>query len=336
MVDVAVIRTFPEKSSTSSHLLSTLSKPLQKVSRRHRGVALCLTAAVGAGLSAVFAAEARDGGVGVASMLTLRFAIAAVVLWTIVAVRRPALPAKRTVLACLLLGAGGYALQAGLYFSALTKMDAATVSLLLYVYPALVVLFAVMTKRERMHTRKGLALTCSAVGLTLLLRSGATAGTLVPVGVALGLGSALMWALYVTFAELLPKQLDGYATAALVCTGAATSLGLFSASTGQLHVPNGHALVWIALLAIVATVMTTVCLLAGVRLVGASSAALVSCIEPVVTALSTVAMFGASLSPGQMMGGATVLASVLVLELRLPKRSPAMSGDGFPAEELAA
>src|SRR5437879_670441 len=97
-----------------------------------RGVALCVVSAVGFGLMAIFAKEAYRGGAGVPTLLALRFTLAAAAFWAIVAVRRPARPERRTILAGLGLGAVGYALQAGAYFAALTRIDASLTSLLLY------------------------------------------------------------------------------------------------------------------------------------------------------------------------------------------------------------
>lgn len=55
------------------------------------------------------------------------------------------------------------------------------------------------------------------------------------------------------------------------------------------------------------------CFLGGLRLVGASTAAILSCVEPVVTAGSAVLVFGEHLNAGQVVGGAAVLAAVVVL-----------------------
>ena len=114
---------------------------------RGAGVALCLLSACGFGLMAIFAKEAYAAGLGVTALLAARFVLAAGVFWAIVAVRRHTRgravarsggrvrhrvrPPRRAVLACLGLGAIGYAAQAGLFFSALEHIDASLASLLL-------------------------------------------------------------------------------------------------------------------------------------------------------------------------------------------------------------
>ena len=48
----------------------------------------------------------------------------------------------------------GYAAQSGLYFSALTRIDASLVALILYVYPVLVMAAAIALGRERASRRR--------------------------------------------------------------------------------------------------------------------------------------------------------------------------------------
>src|SRR3712207_2331234 len=104
------------------------------------GTVLCIASAVAFGAMGIFGKLAYDAGVGILTLLFVRFTIAAPLLW-LAASRRPRALAgigTRGVLAALALGAVGYAMQAGLYFAALERMDASLLSLVLYTYPALV------------------------------------------------------------------------------------------------------------------------------------------------------------------------------------------------------
>ena len=117
------------------------------------GSLLILASAVAFGSMAIFGKLAYDAGVGVLTLLFVRFAIAAPVLWAM-ALRRGArrLADRRTLLAALAMGGVGYALQAGLFFTALERMDASLLSLILYTFPAFVTVAAVALGRE---TRAG-------------------------------------------------------------------------------------------------------------------------------------------------------------------------------------
>lgn len=71
----------------------------------------------------------------------------------------------------------------------------------------------------------------------------------------------------------------------------------------------------------ISTVIPVACLFAGVRAVGASTAAILSCAEPAVTVATTALVYGERLTPWQAIGGAAVLASVAVLQLRFRRAS---------------
>lgn len=278
------------------------------------GMALCMVSATAFGLAPLFAKECFAAGFSVSAMLTGRFGLAALVFWAIVALRRPALPGPRLLLTCLALGGAGYAAQAACYFGALTRIDASLAGEVLYVYPAIVLVLGVALRRERASRRKLAALGCSVSGLVLLLGSAGSNGPVAPAGVLLAFGAALTYALYVLVANGLPEGLDVYLLSALVCSSAAVSVGVFGVSTGSLRAPAaGPGWLWLLPMALISSVVSIGCFLAGLRLVGASTAAILSCLEPVVTAASAIAVFGDRTNAGQVLGAAVVLAAVVLL-----------------------
>src|SRR4029078_12556074 len=105
----------------------TTPDPHVRVDRR--GVALCLVSAFGFGCMAIFAQDAYKQDLGITSLLALRLALAALILWAlalrfalaalifcaIARLRSPiAFPPRRVLLAAFGLGAVGYAAQSGL------------------------------------------------------------------------------------------------------------------------------------------------------------------------------------------------------------------------------
>ena len=285
------------------------------------GTLLCLVSAAGFGLGPVFAKAAYAAGAGVPTVLALRFTIAAAVLWAVVAWRRPRWPGRRVLLGCVALGAVGYAAQSGLYYGSLTRIDASLAALMVYVYPALVVVLALALRRERPQRRRTVALVCSACGVALLLGMGgpsAAGGSGVDgIGVLLALGAAVVYACYLTVVDGLPADLDLYLLSAVVCTSAATSLTVAGLVTGSLRAPTeASGLAGIAMLALVSTILAMGCQFAGIRVVGASTLAILSCAEPAVAVAATAVVYGERLTAVQCVGGLVVLASVAVLQLR--------------------
>ena len=282
------------------------------------GVIFCVVSGISFGLAAVFAKESFAAGWSLPSLLTARFALAGLFFWIVVAIRRPPRPSLRTVVICVCLGAVGYALQSGFYFGALTQLKAAVVAQLLYVYPALVFLLALARRRETLAVRKLLALASTSLGLVLLLQGGGgSTGGWALSGVLMALGSAVTYAVYITVASTLPADLDPFWSAAIICTSAGLSLGAFATTTGRLQFPTQPAAwFWLLLFTLVSTVFAMVLFLAGLRLVGPSAAAILSCIEPVVTAVTSAIVYGERLSQWQIAGGLAVLAAVVLLQAR--------------------
>jgi len=129
----------------------------------------------------------------------------------------------------------------------------------------------------------------------------------------MAVGAAVTYALYITVADRLPSGTDLLWMSAVVCTGAAASLGAVTTIRGaSLAVPAG-GWPWVTLLALVSTVAGIVLFFAGLRHVGGPAAAILSCVEPVVSALAGVLVYSERLGAGQLLGGACVLAAVVVL-----------------------
>ena len=134
------------------------------------GPLLCLLSAACFGAMAIFGKLAYDADVGVGDLLFVRFGLAAAILLAVAAARGAlrGLP-RRALLAGLAMGAIGYAAQSGLFFGALERMDASLLALILYVYPATVLLAAVALGRERATPRRVAALIVALAGITLVL-----------------------------------------------------------------------------------------------------------------------------------------------------------------------
>jgi drug/metabolite transporter (DMT)-like permease len=308
-------------------------------SRRHsQGVALCLASAVGFGLMAILAKEAYAAGVDVTTALVLRFALAATAFWAIVAARRPVWPSRRVVVGGLALGAVGYALQAGLFFGALTHIDASLTSLLLYTYPALVFLAALALGRERADRRRTGTLVLASGGVALVLLGGRT-GALEPTGVAMALGAAVTYTVYILVADRILGHIDTFLLSALIVTGAFVSFSAFGAVSGGIALGfQPHGWLVVAGLSLVSTVMPVTAFMLGLPKVGPATASIVSTFEPVVTVTLAMVVFGERLSPVQAVGGALVLGAVIVLQTRGKVRSDAASPDlpaPAPARPLA-
>lgn len=289
----------------------------------------CLLSAVCFGALPILAKVALDAGASPLGLLWMRFCLAALVFWCLLARQRfggrPATPRRRAaprmldapprraVAAGFLMGMCGYALEAALFFLALDRIDAGLTELLLYAYPALVTLAAVTRGAERATPRLVGALGLGTAGLMLVFGSSLASGA-DPVGLALGLGAAVVYAAYILCGERVGRAVAPLTLATLVSTGAAVAFTLAGLAGAELRLPTGaggHGAV--VALAVGATVVPMVALFAGIRQVGASTASIVSTLEPVVTVALAAVLLGEHLGPAMAAGAACVLAAVAAL-----------------------
>ena len=293
------------------------------------GTLFCLGSGAAFGSMAIFGKLAYEQGATVGTLLAVRFTVAAALFWALVAaggaIGEARALGRRDVGTGLALGAAGYAAQSGMYFLALERIDASILSLLLYTFPAMVTIAAVVLGRDRVDPRKLLALALTSAGLVLVL-SGAAAGAFDPVGAGLALGAAIVYTAYILVSERTAGRVRPYLLSALVCTGAAVTLTLGSALIGELRpaAVTAEGWLWLGAIALVSTVAAIGLFFAGLRRVGPTAASILATVEPVVTVFLAFLVFGETLAAIQVLGAALVLTSVLVLQLRT--RKPVLAG----------
>ena len=291
--------------------------------RRRAGLGLVLLSAAGFGSLPILGKQAYAGGLGVADVLLLRFALAAPLLWALaLAARRPLRQPPATVARLLAMGALGYCLQATLFFSALARVPAGVASLLLYLYPALVTAGAVALGRHRIDRATVVGLGLALAGTALVL--GLPAERLDPVGVALGLAAAAWYTLYMLVGEALLRGVDALVAAAWVTTGAAGSFLAARAVVGLGGLPGARpgAYAAAAAMALLGTAVAIAAFFAGLTRVGSAWAAIASSFEPVFTVALGVAVLGDRLGPGTVAGGTMVVAGAVLLPLAAARRRP--------------
>ena len=289
------------------------------------GALMCLASAVAFGAMGIFGKLAYGEGATVGTLLAVRFALAAALFWALVAATGALRDVRRLRrsdgLAALSLGAVGYSLQAGAYFTALRRLDASLLSLLLYTFPAMVTVAEIALGRERASRRTMGALALASGGLVLVL-AGAGTGALDGLGAALGLGAAVVYTTYIVTSARVAGRVAPLMLSALVATGAATTLTVAGVAGGSLQLGRvtGAGYGWLAGIAVVSTVGAVSLFFAGLRRVGPTRASILSTAEPLTAVVLAFAAFGETMTALQLAGGGLVLGAVVALSVRAPER----------------
>lgn len=199
--------------------------------RQHQGALFCVLSAAAFALLGIFAKLAYRAQIDVATLLSLRYALASLLFWSLVARRPRQFPSPIVFAECLVIGIAGDGAHAAFFFYALTRIDASLAILLLYAYPAIVLAVTCVLRARLPHRRSLLALGAATIGVTLLLSGGDTGG-IDGLGVLLALASALVLAIYILLVERMAGDVDPLLLSSLVCTGAAITFTGFSLMTG--------------------------------------------------------------------------------------------------------
>lgn len=282
----------------------------------HKGNFLIVFSAAAFGIMPVLAKYAYQDGANPSNFLAFRFFIAALLLTFIMVIKKDTRRLTvRQYLYLAGLGVGGYSMVAGLYFNAVTRIPASLASMLLYTYPAMVMIFAVASGGEKFSLKKFLALGISMTGITLVL--GFPARSFETAGIIMAFASAFFYSVYIIVSKKLLDDISPLVTTAYLAWAAAAAFTVNGLLTGQLNFNFGlQAWVAIALIALVSTVAGIVAFLKGLKIIGASQASIISTIEPLVTAALSLLLFEERLSAPQFAGGGLILLATVLLQLK--------------------
>lgn len=286
------------------------------------GLLLALLAAGALGMEGIAAKLAYAGGANILTILAIRFLVAALFFWfgllTGTGVEKPG---RATLVWLIFLALSGQGITTLLLFYSFQYIPAAVAMLFFYVFPAVVTLLAAVFLQEALTKAKLWALLITFIGLIVIL--GVPGGYQDMRGVAAALVAAFTNGFYVVgqtrlLRNLAPQVYNAYATLSL-----GIAFLLLSMVTGKFSLDfNLQALLAIAVIAIICTVVAFTAMAWGLVLIGASRLAIVSTIEPLVTAIFGYFILGEVLQASQMLGGIIILAGVAWLQAsgKKPKR----------------
>ncbi|MFM9951294.1 MAG: DMT family transporter [Saprospiraceae bacterium] len=217
------------------------------------------------------------------------------------------------------LGLSGYYVASLFDFMGLQYITAGLERLILFLYPTMVLLLSSFFLRKAItRTQLGaLLLTYAGVAMALLDRT-QLGGNHVMLGAALIFGSGLAYAIYMVGSTKYIVRLGPmrYTSTAMIAASIAIILHHGLVYQWQLwHYPA--EVYWLVLaMAIFATVLPTLLVSEGIRVIGAGNTAIISSIGPVATIFMGYIFLGESVGGWQIPGTLLVLGGVLWISLK--------------------
>lgn len=282
-----------------------------------KGICFVLLSAIFFGLMGPFSLIAKEDGLTQSSMLLYRFFFAFLILLLVATYKGQLKGVKlRQLLPAFALGAIAYFLQAYFYFSALDHIDIGLTSIILYVYPALVVLllWAYKAKRPSLSLWIGIMTAFAGVVFCFIEESRAATSAL---GIYLALGAALVYSCYLVVSEDVLNKLSPIVTSTFVCLGAACSYLLKILLQESFTLPssiNGYLAV--GAFTLLSTVLGILFIFEGIKLIGAARTSVLSSIEPITAILIGTIFFNEALTVIKILGFCLVMFSVVYIATR--------------------
>lgn len=277
---------------------------------RAQGMRNTVLASFFLGWAPVLGKLAYEQGVGTFTLPAIRTLVAVLLLWLVyVFFLRSSIRATwRELIGCL-----GVGLVNGvgslLYYSGLQRLDASRASLLNNLYPLWVMVF-LTASGEPLRWLKLFRVVLAMGGVYLLTIGGV--GEPDWLGVAMMVASAAMYGWHLVMAQWVLADVPSRTAALYVLTAMGIVVGVARLFQAQ-PIETFGSVGWVAILALgVTTALSRVLMFAGVERLGGIEAALVGLLELLISLGLAYVLLGERLEPIQWVGGAILIAGVLL------------------------
>jgi drug/metabolite transporter (DMT)-like permease len=286
------------------------------------GTLFTLLAAAGFSAVSTLTSIALAQKVPLAGVLMWRYTLAAAALMAFIAVRRSARLPRSDAALWIAVGGGGEALLVGLALSSLPYIDVATLAFLFYTYPSWVTVVQAARGAEALSARRLLALALSFAGV-VVIAGRPLGGAAAWQGIALALGAAAVYGAYIPAVQQMQKNFSVVVTSAHSKIGAAACFLVLGLARHGLGAPMPRT-AWLAILALTvfSTILPGVFFLMGLVRLGPVRTAIISTVEPFLTAVLGAVVLRQRVTVAILLGGCLITAAVVVLQAR---RAPASS-----------
>src|SRR3990170_239387 len=187
-----------------------------------RATLLVVLSAFGFGSISVLTLLITRSGLPLVTAMAWRYLLASMLLGLLANLSQlRSIPGSKIV-PLLLIGGIGQALITFLSLHALEYIPVGPLAFLFYTYPAWVALLGAVRRTEKLTLIRVTALTMALVGVTVMVGA-PSAEKLHPIGVALALGSALLYTVYLPMLQHVQRGVPAMLSAFLLVVGAGIS-----------------------------------------------------------------------------------------------------------------
>lgn len=262
-------------------------------------------------------------------LAALRFTLAAVALWLILAARTPRLPCARDTAKLLGLGAIGIGMNGLLGYWGVSLTTATDAALLIVGEVIFTTLLAIALTSDRLTSARAAALPVGLLGVIVVILGGAAQPTPEapnrPLGDLLILAGLAFESGFTVLGTRASQRYDPLTVLTLSVTGSCLLwLPVIALSVAQssLRLPSAGAALGVLYLAGITSVVCYLLWFGVLRRAGATLGALSLLAQPVVGAVLGILLLRDPLTPSTLLGGACVVTCLLLGSLGSGSRAP--------------
>ncbi|MBR2458628.1 MAG: DMT family transporter [Bacteroidaceae bacterium] len=271
------------------------------------------------GLNPLFAVPLMNNGASIESILFFRYTFAVVLLAAFLILTRQSFRITARQAGVLLALGLLYTSSSIFLFEAYNYIASGLATTLIFLYPVLVAIIMVIL---RVVPSWPVWLSIAATfGGVIIMTQGSGGDSLDPIGVALSLGSALVYALFIVIinrSKAIAQISNTLLTFYSLTVGAIVFFGKISFSDAPISagITTGGDWLNIAGLALLPTIVSTATLAIATRKIGATKASVLGVFEPITAILIGTLMFGEPLTTNILLGiGIAIVAVTFMISV---------------------
>ena len=271
------------------------------------------------GLNPLFAVPLMNNGASIESILFFRYTFAVVLLAAFLILTRQSFRITARQAGVLLALGLLYTSSSIFLFEAYNYIASGLATTLIFLYPVLVAIIMVFL---RVVPSWPVWLSIAATfGGVIIMTQGSGGNSLNPIGIALSLGSALVYALFIVIinrSKAIAQISNTLLTFYSLTVGAIVFLGKISFSEAPISagITTGGDWLNLAGLALLPTIVSTATLAIATRNIGATKASVLGVFEPITAILIGTLMFGEPLTTNILLGiGIAIVAVTFMISV---------------------
>lgn len=204
------------------------------------------------------------------------------------------------------------------YFACIQECNLSIAAILLYTAPCFVVILSALLFKERLNVTKITALVLAFVGCLFVVGLVGGEIRLSGVGILLGLGSGIGYALYSIFARVALRRYTPWTVMFYTFLFAAVSLIGFANPSALIEQGMNSSMTLFAMVALacISTLLPFACYTVGLTYMETGKASIMAFVEPLVATLVGVLVFHDVLTPLHLVGMILIVIAVGLLSMK--------------------